>query len=123
MLEQQSRKFTHADYMDNKCSHHEYFIQFATPENTKIVMDTLAKNGYGIEKLKEYFAKDEHLNNTISMKKYNAMAGHQFNISGGFEKIFIFDRDLFFKVFATEYNSSADKVCLAKAIIKREVSK
>ena len=113
-------KFTHDDYMNNKCPHQEYYIQFATSENTAIVMSILKAYGYDKATLKNCFEKDEHLNNTISLKKYNAMAGHDFGQSGG-GSINIYDRHLFFDIFKTDYNSSADKVCLTKAIIKKEI--
>lgn len=50
--------FTYKDYLDGKCSHHEYYAQLVDGSNAKGVV----RSHFTIEELKEMFAKDEHLN-------------------------------------------------------------
>lgn len=50
--------FTRHDYMNNKCSHYEYYSQFVTEGMKSVIL-----NKYSKEKLKEKFAEDQHLNN------------------------------------------------------------
>lgn len=48
-------KFTRSDYMNNKCSHREYYGQFVTPYVLQLVA-----NSIGLDKIKA--SKDPHFN-------------------------------------------------------------
>lgn len=61
-------KFTRKDYLNEKCTHNEYYGQFVTQEVVKMV-----ENIFGADKLKEAFQSDPHLNN-IPLIKWDDLA-------------------------------------------------
>jgi len=58
---------TRQQYLDGEVSHHDYYIQFATPE-----MYEQVKEKIGLERIEK--SKDEHLND-ISMKLWDSLSG------------------------------------------------
>jgi hypothetical protein len=61
---------TRQDYLNNKCTHREYYAQFVTPR----IKDEVRKY-FGVEQLKRALATDEHLN-SIELHKWDALGGY-----------------------------------------------
>lgn len=62
-------KFTRRDYMDNKCTHHEYYSQFVTEETKRLVIRFIGSKDF----LSEKFEADNNLNN-ISLRQWDSIA-------------------------------------------------
>lgn len=54
----QTAQFSRADYMNNTCSHYEYYSQFVTQGMKDVILRKYSK-----EELQKAYGKDEHLNN------------------------------------------------------------
>ncbi len=50
--------FTRQQYMNQECTHHEYYIQFATSGIRAFV-----ESNYSIDQIRECYSKDQNLNN------------------------------------------------------------
>jgi len=88
-------KFTRADYMANKCSHQEYYIQFSNPSRVNIVI-----NSIGCDEILN--SKDESFND-IPLVLWDRLPelvnARELNELG-------------------EINSFSTKVCVAKSIAR-----
>ena len=92
--------FTREQYMNNECSHHQYYAQFATPEVIAQV-----KRQIGEDRIKA--SADPHFND-IPLKQWDNL------------KITVYKNDM---DTAGDFLTLAGKVCIAKAaarIIKGE---
>lgn len=61
-------KFTRAQYLNQECTHEQYYNQFVTP-----AIKSLVKNSLGLDKLKEAYEAGESLN-TIPLTKWDSMS-------------------------------------------------
>jgi hypothetical protein len=59
--------FTRKDYLNNKCTHRQYYAQFVN----KSVKSTVL-NYYSIKRLKEAFEEDNHFN-SLPLQKWDTM--------------------------------------------------
>ncbi len=89
-----------ADYMDGKCTHQEYYIQFECAAMRDCI---LAR--YSVEDLKTALAEDRHLNNTPMIF---------WDYFAGVFKPYIFTMNE--KINGRRVWSNCDGVCIGKAI-------
>lgn len=59
---------TRKEYLNNECTHSEYYGQFVTNS-----IKSLVKQQFGIQVLRDSYASDEHLNN-IPLVKWDVIA-------------------------------------------------
>lgn len=80
-------KYTRKQYMSNECTHHEYYAQFATPDNVALVVRSIGAN-------KIIASTDEYMNDIPKML-WDRLPHHLSVING--------------------MTSPSNKVCVAKA--------
>lgn len=85
---------TRKQYLNNECSHHEYYIQFVTP-----LTRTVVANGIGIDRIKG--STDPHLND-IPLAEWDSLP------------INLYYNDNAMKA-AGDYLTKSGAVCIAKA--------
>ena len=88
----ETKLHTRKDYLDNKCTHKEYYSQFINGRNIEQVL-------IGIGKKRILNSKDEHLNN-IPLKEWDNLTAR--NVSKRMEE-------------CGDYLTPAGKVCIMKA--------
>lgn len=96
-------KFTRSDYLENRCSHREYYAQFVTPTITLLVKARLSKQA-----IKAALAKDEHLN-SIPLAVWDTITRNGHNCPAELMRS------------AGDCPSMAGGVCIAKEAVKQLV--
>lgn len=100
--------YTHKDYMDKKCSHHEYFSQFITNE-----LKWAVNSNIGIEVIKA--STDKHFND-ISLKRWDGLFDNSHHVSARGKNIHSTHGVAFMKKKIDDTGTSlSDLVCTAKA--------
>lgn len=91
---------TRKDYSDKKITHHEYYSQFAT----EYIIQTV-RASFGINKLKEAYEEDKHLN-SIKLESWDALA---YSCCQNNHSLFVLLKE------ANESYTKATGVCILKA--------
>ena len=86
--------FTRQDYLNNNCTHQEYYNQFVNDDIKKIVL-----NHFGYNKIKKSYSEDKNLNN-IPLQSWDNLA-YFLNFREEFKKY-------------GDFESLASKVCILK---------
>lgn len=95
--------YTRQDYLNNNCTHQEYYNQFVDDDIKKIVL-----NYFGYSKIKKSYAEDKNLNN-IPLQSWDNLA-IRLNFREEFKKY-------------GDFESLAGKVCILKNAARQIITK